>query len=107
MSDWPTLLKAARGTPNWWRTYSAYLKSPEWRALRKPVLERAGGHCEECGEETYLQVHHLNYKRVGAERLEDLRAICNPCHEGHHPHMPRTFAERWAAAGGDPTWERG
>ena len=26
-------------------------------------------------------VHHLTYERMGAELLEDLMAICDPCHE--------------------------
>jgi ribosomal protein L37E len=69
------------------------------------VLERAEGRCERCGERRATQVHHLTYRRVGAEAFRDLLAICNACHERHHPHMPRTFKERWAAAT-NPTWER-
>lgn len=89
----------------WRRVYSAYLSSPEWRVLRRQVLDRADGRCEYCGQASATQVHHRTYQRVGAEELGDLAAICVPCHENHHPHMPRTFSERWAAAA-DPTWER-
>lgn len=26
-------------------------------------------------------VHHLTYERIGHEDLDDLMAVCNPCHE--------------------------
>lgn len=105
MSDWRVRMLAAARTDAWWATYDAYLKSPEWIELRRQVLDRAGGRCERCGQERATQVHHLTYRRVGAEWPQDLQAICNGCHEHHHPHLPRTFAERWAAAA-NPTWER-
>jgi 5-methylcytosine-specific restriction endonuclease McrA len=96
---------AVEHTDVWWAVYGAYLKSPEWAERRRRVLARAEGRCERCGHERATQVHHLTYRRVGAEWLKDLLAICNACHEHHHPHLPRTFAERWAAAT-NPTWER-
>jgi len=105
MSDWRVRMLAAAGTEHWWSVYSAYLKSPEWQQLRTLVLERADGICEDCRDAPATSVHHLTYRRVGAERVADLIAICAGCHEEHHPHMPRTFSERWAAAA-DPTWER-
>jgi hypothetical protein len=31
-----------------------------------------------------LQIHHLNYKRVGFERDLDLAALCGFCHAEEH-----------------------
>lgn len=73
--------------------YKAYLKSPEWQALRKQVFERAlrnagstnlHGVCEKCGYEPWkpcLQVHHKDYSRIGKEKLEDLILLCPNCHK--------------------------
>lgn len=61
--------------------YHAYLASREWALLREAVRERSGGICERCGQNPQDAVHHLTYARVGHEDLEDLQAICNPCHQ--------------------------
>jgi hypothetical protein len=31
-----------------------------------------------------LQVHHLNYKRLGREKDRDLKVLCRRCHEFDH-----------------------
>jgi hypothetical protein len=67
--------KAVRDDP----TYMAYLKSPEWATKRMAALARAGGNCERCAAPA-REVHHRTYERVGAERPEDLQALCAPCH---------------------------
>lgn len=72
--------------------YKRYLHSPHWQELRRQVFERAlqnagstnlHGVCERCGYEPWrpcLQLHHISYDRVGAERLEDLILLCPNCH---------------------------
>ena len=60
--------------------YKEYLASREWALLRERVRERSGDCCERC-QGPMQAVHHLTYERVGHERLEDLQAVCNPCHE--------------------------
>ncbi len=63
-----------------WIDYPAYLKSPEWRARRLAVLERAGGVCEMCRTSQATQIHHRTYERLGREADVDLMAICSDCH---------------------------
>lgn len=63
--------------------YQRYLCSPEWNAKRNAVIERACGRCEKCGR-TARHVHHLTYIRKYNERLEDLQALCEACHEVIH-----------------------
>jgi 5-methylcytosine-specific restriction endonuclease McrA len=62
--------------------YTLYLRSEAWRAKRLEVLARAGWTCERCGlTGVRLDVHHRHYRNLGDEPLEDLQALCRPCHE--------------------------
>lgn len=60
--------------------YQRYLASREWALLRERVRKRCASVCERCKRNPMEAVHHLTYARIGRERLEDLMAICNPCH---------------------------
>lgn len=70
---------------NFWESYNAYLRSPEWATRRRLVMERAQGLCEGCRLQRAAQVHHLTYAHVGAEFLFELVAICKGCHDRIHP----------------------
>ena len=61
--------------------YIAYMQSDEWRSTRRIALTRAGNRCESCGESHGLEVHHLTYKRLGHELPNDLRVLCEDCHD--------------------------
>lgn len=61
--------------------YQTYLASREWALKREAVRSRSGGYCERCWSNTMDAVHHRTYERVGDERLSDLQAICDFCHE--------------------------
>ena len=64
--------------------YKAYMRSPEWRAVRRQALERARYRCSWCGLPQrklrmmgrHLEVHHNNYSRLGHEEPEDLTVLC-------------------------------
>ena|SRR6266566_2089291 len=64
--------------------YHAYLRSPEWQALRYAVLQRSGGWCERCRGRRAVDVHHRTYARKYRERLRDLVHLCRDCHEIQH-----------------------
>jgi 5-methylcytosine-specific restriction endonuclease McrA len=102
MSRWFLGLRNVRRTDQWWPTYDAYLESPEWAAKRAAALDAAGHTCERCGAAAATQVHHLSYRHAGDEYPHELQATCARCHEAVHPHVPRTFAARWALAGAPP-----
>lgn len=74
-----------------WRTiadhkekYQAYLCSREWSVKKEAVRKRSGGLCERCLVNEMDHVHHLTYARKYNEALEDLRALCKPCHDFTH-----------------------
>ena len=61
-----------------------YLISPEWEAKRKQALKAANYSCQLCKAETDLHVHHISYKNLFRENLEDLAALCSDCHTYIH-----------------------
>lgn len=65
--------------------YSEYLKSPEWREIRREILRLARYRCERCdASNVRLQVHHKTYVNRGYEEIEDLEAVCDACHKKEH-----------------------
>jgi hypothetical protein len=53
-----------------------------WQNLRYRRFVLVDWACEECGAKGVpLEAHHLTYDRLGFEELEDIQALCRPCHE--------------------------
>lgn len=61
--------------------YHEYLASREWQVKRKQIIERGKGICERCHMGQIKQIHHLTYKNLGHEPLNELQGLCAPCHE--------------------------
>lgn len=70
----------------WWKAYRAHLDSPAWKSKRAQVFARSNSQCKRgvCTNRA-AQAHHLTYERLGEELLEDLQAVCIPCHQSIHP----------------------
>lgn len=82
--------------------YQAYLCSREWSEKKEAVRKRSRGVCERCRVNGMNAVHHLTYERKYAERLEDLQAICNQCHDFTHAksqYDPRVYAPVFVESG--------
>jgi 5-methylcytosine-specific restriction endonuclease McrA len=64
------------------------MRSKKWASVRERILKSRGYACERCGCEkdkwTVIQVHHLNYKRLGRELDTDLQVLCLKCHQDVH-----------------------
>jgi hypothetical protein len=72
--------------------YKTYLASREWAVRREAVRKRSSGSCERCWDAPMTATHHRTYANIGAEPLEDLQAVCGPCHtflSGKSDHDPR------------------
>lgn len=66
--------------------YEEYLKSPRWRTKRLLKAKQAHYTCEVCGKviKKGFHIHHLTYKHLGNEPLEDLAFLCEDCHTNIH-----------------------
>jgi hypothetical protein len=84
------------------------LRQPVPYAVRRAVLARSNGHCEDCGSTLKrLELHHLTYRRdgytiFGREQPSDLAALCRDCHHARHLDRngrfwsnPQTMAAYW------------
>ena len=84
--------RAARaGKPSiqdeWRAKYEAHINSLEWKLFRLTVFASRGTNCEACGlsDSGQRHVHHLHYRNLGHEKLEDVKVLCEVCHQKAHP----------------------
>ena len=66
--------------------YDQYLLTDVWAKVRRRKLDQQDDLCEVCQCAQATQCHHLIYKRLGDERLDDLQAVCSDCHREIHGH---------------------
>ena len=78
--------------------YYSYMRSSQWRRVRRERRRIDGFRCAICGARENLQVHHLSYERLGQPgEIYDLVTLCRDCHmmlhrrhrkehQGQHPH---------------------
>ena len=74
----------------WWAKYASYLRSPEWAACRRRVLERDNWRCTAglpgCngkGEQVHHREGGFSYAyldKIGQTPLFLLASVCIPCH---------------------------
>jgi 5-methylcytosine-specific restriction endonuclease McrA len=78
-----------------WRTYSAYLKSDHWQDLRRAVLQRDHSKCQNCFcavTERSAHVHHTSYvgfQRLGYSFAFECVTLCRTCHDAFHGGLDR------------------
>ena len=77
-----------------YESYKEYLKSPEWRKIRKRILKRANYKCELCKVARAYQVHHKHYKNIFKEKDKDLLAVCGVCHQDKHKILTDEYVEK-------------
>ena len=61
-----------------------YIKTQAWEEMRQKVFRRDGFQCVVCKEAKNLNVHHITYDNLGAEKESDLVTLCRDCHEKVH-----------------------
>lgn len=64
--------------------YIMYLQSEQWKSKRLLALERDKWICQSCKHSIATEVHHLTYKNLGNEDLDDLISYCKKCHLSKH-----------------------
>lgn len=67
--------------------YLVSLNNNEYhREVKRKAALRDRFSCVDCGSRLFLEVHHLNYKYVGAEldHLDCVVTLCEKCHAKRH-----------------------
>lgn len=65
-------------------SYRKYRETDKYKQKKEQVLRRDGLQCQLCGTGKNLLVHHITYRRLGNEPLEDLITLCENCHKAVH-----------------------
>ena len=76
--------------------YHQYLAGPHWAGKKREFFAsiRFWGCCVVCGVRKGLHVHHMNYKNIGAEKVEDLTCLCRGCHAKYHKETRRQIKRK-------------
>jgi len=64
--------------------YRAYLRTPEWKAIKLEIHSLRNHKCERCDSTYRLEVHHKTYKNLFNESPKDLELLCHNCHGKEH-----------------------
>lgn len=81
--DLPQNFENEKRSPEHSREYIAVLRSERWARLKAFMVEKCEGACQRCkGTDVPLELHHRNYKRLGAEQpFDDVWLLCPDCHK--------------------------
>lgn len=81
--------------------YREYMASEDWRTRREEFLAQPDNQwCFDCGvtREQHrefwgcdISVHHVSYRRVGAELDADLQTLCRTCHDFRESKIEKEF----------------
>jgi hypothetical protein len=77
-----------------------------WQNLRQRKFLAVNYTCENCGSNKQpLECHHLHYRTLGFEELDDVRALCRDCHamadhkraysKGLNTYASKKYGEHW------------
>jgi hypothetical protein len=64
--------------------HQEYLKSTQWKEIRKKVLKRDDYTCQGCLESPAVDVHHITYNNWQNEFMFELMSLCRECHTRVH-----------------------
>jgi hypothetical protein len=65
-------------------SYGDYLLSPHWLAFKDRFFAARKRRCFACRKRQGIELHHITYNRIGAERLDDVVPLCGRCHDRVH-----------------------
>jgi len=62
--------------------YKKYMTSREWKEKRAEAIDFYKGTCQNCGcKSGSMFVHHIHWRTLGSECMEDLTLLCEACHK--------------------------
>lgn len=60
----------------------SFYYTDEWKQISKSIKERDGFTCQVCGNDDWLEVHHIIPRIMGGTDTDDnLITLCKKCHE--------------------------
>jgi len=65
-------------------TYTEYMKSDEWAERKTRYYSTHDKSCVACGSFDLVDLHHMTYANLKAEKDEDLTSLCETCHTQYH-----------------------
>lgn len=69
----------------WHKEHKKELQSPQWQQRRQQYIQKHGYHCQKCGKQQDLELHHLEYTHeTGTEPDHHLMLLCDECHNHAH-----------------------
>jgi hypothetical protein len=69
------------------QSYESYLRSSHWKNKKKEYEDSEKvKFCVICANKKYI-LHHLSYKNLGNEPLEDFLSVCDSCHGSIHAYL--------------------
>lgn len=89
--------------------YKEYIQSQAWADKKLQFKESnlwRDGRCWVCtNSKIEKHIHHLTYKRLGEERMNDLRILCAVCHAAcHHTTSRKMRAKFYPHASREKLW---
>lgn len=76
------------------KEYREYLKSSEWAEKRKKLIKDRGGKCQRCKQKGNV-AHHITYRNIFNEPLEDLLLFCEKCHNETHNVISSSYKNKY------------
>ena len=75
------------------KTKQEHLQSEYWKQLKQQRHDLVGGNiCEACGKHTdQLDLHHVTYKYLTYEKLDNVRLLCRTCHNKLHAEANKIY----------------
>lgn len=98
MGEWQSEFMVGENHPRWRGGRSAVGYGLYWRPMRRLVIERSGGLCEECARAPFEEVHHRIPIRcfdepARANTPSNLVALCKKCHTAAHKAIKSTLLD--------------
>lgn len=64
--------------------YDTYISSKKWEQRRNLFWQNHPKRCEACGTHSFIQLHHMDYEKLGDEPDNHLVALCSVHHADYH-----------------------
>lgn len=64
--------------------YAEYLQTEHWRQVRERAFVHHGMRCGVCMKTHGLEIHHIEYDRLGDELMTDVVPLCREHHQLQH-----------------------